>query len=100
MQPSITPTTWLEIIQGARGGKTEQAAHKRILDLFALEYPTQVDMDWAMNQLLRYRLSHSVDANDCLIASVALRLSIPLYTRNLKHMTPLIGALAVRPYIL
>jgi predicted nucleic acid-binding protein len=100
-QPSITVTTWLEIIQGARGGKVEQAAHKRVLDLFSLEYPTQVDMDWAMNQLLKYRLSHSVDANDCLIAAVAFRLNIPLYTRNLKHMTPVLGnTLAIRPYIL
>ena len=101
VQPSITPITWIEIIQGARGGKREQAAHKRVLDLFALEYLVQGDMDWAMNQLLKYRLSHSIDGNDCLIAAVAYRLGIPLYTRNIKHMTPLLGVkLAVKPYIL
>jgi predicted nucleic acid-binding protein len=100
-QPSITPITWLEIIQGARGGKREQAAHKRVLDLFTFEYPIQADLDWAMNQLLKYRLSHSVDSNDCLIAAVAYRLNIPLYTRNMKHMLPLLGtSLAIKPYII
>lgn len=36
--------------------------------------------------------------NDCLIASVAYRLKVPLYTHNLKDMTPIIGNLAVKPY--
>lgn len=36
--------------------------------------------------------------DDCLIASVAHRLQVPLYTHNLKDMTPLIGELALKPY--
>jgi hypothetical protein len=35
---------------------------------------------------------------DCLIAAPSHRLNVPLYTMNLKHFTPLLGALAVRPY--
>jgi predicted nucleic acid-binding protein len=35
---------------------------------------------------------------DCLIASVSLCLQLPLYTRNLRHFTPLLGTLAVKPY--
>lgn len=51
-----------------------------------------------MQKIERLRLSHGVTVNDCLIASVAHRLQIPLYTHNLKDMTPLIGELAVKPY--
>lgn len=56
------------------------------------------DFDWAVAGLLKYGLSHNVGALDCLIASVNQRLQVPLYTRNLKHFTPLIGALAQSPY--
>jgi hypothetical protein len=31
--------------------------------------------------------------------SVAYRLRVPLYTHNLKDMTPMIGNLAVKPYV-
>lgn len=48
--------------------------------------------------MLRYTLSHNVDALDCLIASVHPRLNMPLYTRNLKHFAPILGSLARLPY--
>jgi predicted nucleic acid-binding protein len=57
------------------------------------------DIDWAMQQLEIYRLSHGVDIPDCLIAAPSYRLQIPLYTRNLKHFSPLLGELAQAPYI-
>ncbi|HRF96206.1 MAG TPA: hypothetical protein PLZ51_13465, partial [Aggregatilineales bacterium] len=60
---------------------------------------TQDDQLWAQEQLKRLRFSHHTGMNDCLIASVAYRLQTTLYTHNLKHMTPLIGKLAVRPYV-
>lgn len=51
-----------------------------------------------MEQIENYRLSHGVATNDCLIASVAYRLQVPLYTHNLKDMTSILGKLAVKPY--
>jgi predicted nucleic acid-binding protein len=51
-----------------------------------------------MEQLERFQFSHRIGMEDCLIAAVAYRLQIPLYTHNLKHMTPLLGTLAVKPY--
>jgi hypothetical protein len=95
---AITPITWMEIMDGA-SGQAAQAKCKIILNEFDLEYPTQTDMDWAMQQLERYRVSHGIGMNDCLIASVAYRLNVPLYTHNLKHMRTLLSnALAVQPY--
>lgn len=95
---AITPITWMEIMYGA-AGKAGQAKCKAILDEFAMEYLTRADMDWAMQQLERYRLSHGVEMNDCLIASVAHRLQVPLYTHNLRDMRVLLGeTLVIKPY--
>jgi predicted nucleic acid-binding protein len=55
-------------------------------------------MMWAREKLLKHRLSHNIDAFDCLIAAPSYRLQFPLYTRNLKHFTPLLGKLAQQPY--
>jgi predicted nucleic acid-binding protein len=93
----ITPITWLEVMSGT-GSKAHQAASKTLLNQFNLLHLTSADQDWAMGQMERFRLSHRLSINDCLIASVAYRLGLTLYTHNLKDMTPLIGKLAVKPY--
>lgn len=95
---SITPITWMEIIYGA-GSKAKQAASKTLLGQFDLIHIIAADQDWAMQQMEIFRLSHGITTNDCLIASVAYRLHLPLYTHNLKDMTPLLGSLAVKPYV-
>jgi predicted nucleic acid-binding protein len=94
----ITPITWLEVMYGA-GSKTAQGVSKTILGQFSMLYLSAVDQDWAMAQMERFRLSHGVSINDCLIASVAQRLGLTLYTHNLKDMSVMIGPLAVKPYV-
>jgi len=94
----VTPITWLEVMQGA-SGKAGQATCKAILSQFNMEYLTPADMDWAMQQMERYRLSHGVGMNDCLIASVVHRLQVPVYTHNLKDMRVLLDeSLVIKPY--
>lgn len=93
----ITPITWMEIMSGAGSG-TKQSACKVLLSEFTLLYLSSIDQHWAMQQLERYRLSHGVTINDCLIASVAHRLQVRLYTHNLKDMECLLGQLAIKPY--
>ena len=51
-----------------------------------------------MQQLERLQFSHHIGKDDCLIASVAFRLKVPLYTHNLKDMAPMLDSLAVKPY--
>lgn len=94
---SVTVTTWLEVMQGA-SSKAHQADAKRLLAKFDLLYPHISDYQWAMQQLERFQFSHHIGMNDCLIAAVVYRLQVPLYTHNLKDMTPMIGSLAVQPY--
>jgi len=93
----ITPITWMEVMYGA-GSQIKQSACKVLLNQFTLIHLASMDQDWAMQQLEKYRLSHGTAADDCFVASVAYRLQLPLYTHNLKDMTPLIGSLAVKPY--
>ena len=87
----------MEVMEGA-SSKANQAQSKAVLDKFELLYTTSDDQQWAMQQLEHFKFSHHIGMNDCLIASVAHRLGLPLYTHNLKDMTPLIGNLAVKPY--
>jgi predicted nucleic acid-binding protein len=96
-QLGITPITWMEVIHGA-SSKTKQVSCKAILSQFDKAYLVSTDQDWAMKQMEQYRLSNGVSINDCLIAAVAYRLQLPLYTHNLKHMQILLGSLAIKPY--
>lgn len=93
----ITPISWLEIVAGA----TDSTAQKRAVQLLRrferIDLVSQ-DFDWAIDRALQFRLSHNVDIMDCLIASTASRLRMPLFTRNSKHFVPLLGPLAQVPY--
>lgn len=93
----ITPVVWMETIQGATNRvRREQAI--RFLRRFRIEHPTEDDNRWAMRQTARFHLSHSIQLQDAMIASVAVRLSVPLYTTNLKHFQPLPAVNARKPY--
>ena len=94
---AITSITWMEAMIGV-ANKRVQAETLDLLNGFEMLYLTQTDQDWAQQQIERLRFSHGVGMNDCMIASVAHRLQMPLYTHNLKDMTPMIGELAVKPY--
>lgn len=58
----VTPITWLEVMFGAPG-KAGQVTCKAILSGFELLYLTSADMDWAMQQMEQFRLSHGVGIN-------------------------------------
>jgi predicted nucleic acid-binding protein len=96
-RPAITPVVWMEAVQGASDG-TKRAQAIRFLRQFLVEHPTADDNRWAMRQLARFYLSHGIHLQDVMIASVAARLEVPLYTLNVKHYQPLPGIRVVRPY--
>ena len=93
----VTDYVWLEVIQGAQN-KQKQKAAIAILSDFQLVETSSEDTRWAVESLISAKLTHSVDPFDCLIAATSHRLQIPLYTRNLKHFTPLLEELAQQPY--
>lgn len=93
----VTRFVWHEVIEGC-SDKQKQHAAIRVLDKFQLTPVTNDDVEWATVALLQHYLKLNADASDCLIAATAHRLQVPLYTRNLKHFGPLLGALAQQPY--
>lgn len=93
----VSRIVWLEFIQGAPN-RIRQRQALNLLNQFSLVKLSDADFDWAARQLLQFHLSHNVGMMDCLIAASAHRLQLPLFTRNLKHLTPLLGTLAQQPY--
>jgi len=66
---------------------------------FGTEFFIESDQQWAMQQMLQYRLSHGVSLTDCLIASVCYRFQVPLYTDNVKDFLPILDhKLVIKPY--
>lgn len=94
---AVTPTVWMETVQGATS-KIELDRALRLLHQFSVEHPTPDDNLWAMQQLAHFHLSHNVGFQDVMIASVAVRLEVPIYTLNVKHFSPLPGVNVQRPY--
>jgi predicted nucleic acid-binding protein len=76
---AVTTMTWLEIMEGT-SNKANQAQCKLRLNQFEILYPTFSDEQWAMQQLEQFQFSHHIGKEDCLIASAAFRLQLPLYT--------------------
>jgi predicted nucleic acid-binding protein len=93
----VTQIVWLELIEGAQN-KRKLITLIQFLSMFERIQIVSADLEWAIEQSIRYRLSHSIGMMDCLIASVSARLQIPIYTGNLKHFEILIGQLAQKPY--
>ncbi|MDX1993428.1 MAG: PIN domain-containing protein [bacterium] len=93
----VVSPVWLEVLDGTPN-KREQLRALQLLSQFDRVDLTPADFDWAILQQTRYKLSHNVGGIDCLIAVPSHRLNVPLYTMNLKHFTPMLGALAISPY--
>jgi predicted nucleic acid-binding protein len=96
-QFAITPIVWMETVQGARN-KLELRSSLNFLKQFSLEHSNSNDHLWAMKQVEAFWLNHHLSFSDALIASVAVRLQVPLYTRNVKHFNMLPKLTAAQPY--
>lgn len=94
---AITPIVWMETVQGSRN-KAEQERAIDFMRLFYMEHFVTADSEWAMKQIAEYALSHGVQFPDTMIAAVAFRLKVPIYTTNLKHFTPLPDVDERKPY--
>jgi predicted nucleic acid-binding protein len=94
---AITPIVWMEVVEGA-GNTIEQNKALRLMRQFSIEHPNEDDNNWAILQFGRFHLSHRIEYEDIMIASVAVRLNVPLYTLNIRDFAPLPGVDERRPY--
>ena len=96
-QFGVSGIVQIEVLQGALN-KQDQTKGLKLLQRFDRIELIPSDYHWAVEQLIRYKLSHNIGGMDCLIAATSHRLQIPIYTMNLKHFTPILGTLAQKPY--
>ena len=95
---AVPSVVWLEFIQGANG-KLGQTRCLEILSSFSIVMLTASDQLWAMDRLKQYQFSHGTHFTDCLIASVAERIQVPIYTYNVADfLVVLPPALVIKPY--
>ncbi|MDZ4671527.1 MAG: hypothetical protein SH821_11720 [Phototrophicales bacterium] len=87
----------MELIAGAINLVKQRQVLTLLKDFATIEMIGK-DIVWATHQLTHFHLSHNIGILDCLIAAPAYRLQMPLYTLNVKHFSPLLGNLAIRPY--
>lgn len=94
---AVSSVVWIEVLEGVENRRKQQSALK-LLESFQLIELIERDFQAARQLLIQYNLSHGADGYDCLIAATSQRLKLPLYTHNLKHFTPMISSLAIKPY--
>jgi predicted nucleic acid-binding protein len=93
----LSVVAYMEVLAGARTRLEQQNALK-FLAPFELFFLNEEDFRWAMEAQISFSLAYGISVADLLIASLHLRLQIPLYSRNLKHFRPLLGNLVISPY--
>lgn len=95
--PGICRMVYMEVIQGATDRRNQRDVLK-LMKRFVMVEHTQADFIWSTRQLIRHNLTDNIDLTDCLIAAPSHRLNLLLYTRNMKHFTPMIPNLVNQPY--
>jgi len=88
---------WFEVVFGARD-KVEQDKLCKDLEAYKLIYIDAQGQEQAQDWFQAYKLSHGVDAFDCLIAATAVRVGKPLCTLNDKHFSIIPSLQIHRPY--
>jgi predicted nucleic acid-binding protein len=97
LQFGVSSICRIELMLGARN-KIEMQKIDRVLQPFQLIYPDAADSQWAMEQFEHFNLSHQIEVFDCYIAASAVRLSLPIFTRNVRHLSLLPNVKVQVPY--
>jgi predicted nucleic acid-binding protein len=87
----------MELIQGCRN-KAEQDQVLRDLGGYRTAWPSASACDSALQDFVRFKLSHNLGLLDALIAHTAIELEAPLHTFNQKHYAAIPRLTTVQPY--
>ncbi len=105
---TISRLTWFEVMEGVfQPGlsssqlKNDVRQATRLMSEFNI-----IDINYAIGEqaselYLQYKPAfQKISTGHCIIAATALHLGIPVYSRNYKHMSPLLGDQLIVPYSL
>jgi predicted nucleic acid-binding protein len=87
----------MELVLGSQN-KIEQEKALKLLNPYPVIFPTEIDAQWAMQQFEIHHLKSQVEIIDCFIAAMAVRLKLPIYTRNVKDLRVFEGLVIRVPY--
>lgn len=87
----------MELVQGCRN-KAEQDQVLQELGGYRTAWPSAGACDRALQDFVRYKLSHNLGLLDVLIAHTAIELGAPLHTFNQKHYAAIAALTTVQPY--
>jgi predicted nucleic acid-binding protein len=87
----------MELLQGCQN-KAEQQKVEQFCQPYPLHWPTQADCQRALHDFAAHHLGNSLGLLDALIAHVAIGLSEPLATFNVKHYGVVAGLTTIQPY--
>ncbi len=87
----------MELLIGCRN-RTELDGVQRFLSAFAVLWPEAPDCAQAYALLATHRLASAISIPDCLVAAMALRRTLTLYTFNRKHFQVIPGLDVREPY--
>lgn len=96
-QGAVTPIVIMEVLKGAQNKREMDWLGREISRFVQLPLLKQ-DSEWAVRQFRDFWLSHQIGINDCLIAAIAARTQLPLYTVNIRDFEPLPDVDAHQPY--
>jgi predicted nucleic acid-binding protein len=88
----------LELIQNAKN-KREANASALFVSLFELVMPTEKSSQWSLDHFADSHLAHGTGLIYILIASVAVELSVPLYSFNLRRYRNIPNLTISQPYV-
>jgi predicted nucleic acid-binding protein len=97
LQFGVSSITRVELMLGARN-KLEMQKIDKLLQAYQLIYPDAADSKWAMEQFENFNLSHQIEVFDCYIAASAVRLGLPIFSRNVRDLSLLPGVTVQAPY--
>lgn len=87
----------MELLQGCQN-KDEQQRVEQFCQPYALHWPAQADCQRALHDFAAHHLSSNLGLLDALIAHMAVGLSEPLATFNVKHYRVIAGLITIQPY--
>jgi predicted nucleic acid-binding protein len=79
--------------------RVELRSVQKFLRSFTLLWPTETDLQRALNEYLPLRLAHGIGMVDTVIAATATGAGLTLVTLNVRHFRHIPGLTVLRPYV-
>jgi predicted nucleic acid-binding protein len=96
--PAVCGFAALELAFGCLNA-AELRAVQTFLRPFPIIWPSEIDLQRALWDYARFRLSHGLSVMDALIAATATGRGVLLVTFNVKHFRAIPGLVTDQPYV-